>query len=189
MAAYAMCQDIVGICLVLAKGDTSMDFEEVMMAAEAFQKSNNRTFGQEPTCLRELFFAGLSWFSHPLGQRLEDSFRQGTNKFKGIHLGEIIPVVLPFIDAHFCDEGDYWTRLEQLLGRSGIATREEYESSDVERWFGCKWEEYCGKVQMQREMKQLFFEATPPQPETVRPFMRRHGLDDTLLHRCSRPWK
>jgi hypothetical protein len=192
MAAYTMCQDIVGICLVLAKGDTRIDFEQVMLEADEFQKRNSRAFGIEPTCLRGVFFTGLRRVlggNHPLAQRLEDTWRERTLTFKGIQPCEIIPVVLPFFDAHFCDEGDYWTRPEELPGRSDVATREEYESSHGEWWYGYKWEEYHGKLQMKREMSQLFVEASPPQPEAVRQFMRRHGLDDSLLHRCSTSWE
>jgi len=190
MAAYSLCQDMVGICLVLAKGDTNMGFEQVILEAEEFQKSNNRHFGIEPTCLRGLFFTGLMrelGSNHPLEQRLEDSWRQGTCTFKGIELCEIIPVVLPFFDAHFCDEGDYWSRPQELWELSDVATREEYESSHLEWWYGYKWEEYSGKLQMKREMRQLFLDAAPPQPEAVRQFMTRHGIDDSLLYRCSRP--
>jgi hypothetical protein len=175
----------------MAKGDINMDFEQVILEAEEFQKSNNRHFGIEPTCLRGLFFTGLMrelGSNHPLEQRLEDSWRQGTCTFKGIELCEIIPVVLPFFDAHFCDEGDYWTTPKQLGLRSDHAAKDEYENGHCESWYGYKWEEYQGRLQVKRDMERLFLASGPPQPETVRVLMKKHGLGEILLYRCSMGW-
>lgn len=191
MSTSILCQDIIGILLVLIKGDINLDFEEVMLAAEAFQKRNNRTFGQEPTCLRGLFFVGLSWKiadTHPVMQRLNSTPNRNACTLRGIQLCEVITLILPFFDAHFCDEGDYWTGQEALGGGLDINTREGWESSHGEWWYGYNWEEYHRELQMKQDMEQLFLSAVPPPAERVRLLMRRHGLDEKLLYRCSMEW-
>ena len=181
MATAALSQDIVGICLVLAKGDTNMDFEQVMLEAEEFQKRNNRHFGIGREDLRGVFASLFIWNlerEHPLSIRLGCSWQERT--FKGVQLREIIPLILPFQDAYFNDEGEYWNHVD-------IATCEEYWRYGCEGWYRYNWEGYCQKVQMKQAMQDLFSNRESQQQESVVLFMKLHEIDDRLLSHCSRP--
>jgi hypothetical protein len=181
MAGGTLSQDIVAICLVLAEGDANVDLEQVMLEADRFQEANNRHFGLTRQDLRGLFASLFAWdlgSEHPLAIRLGRSWLE--HKFKGVQLREIIPLILPFQEAYFNDEGEYWVHLD-------IATREEYRSHGYKGWYGYNWEEYCQKVQMKQVTKELFSKRESRQPEPVVQFMKIRDIDDRLLYHCSRP--
>ena len=60
MAASILSQDLVGVCLILCKGNTRMDLEKMIQKAEEFQDNNNRHFGISRSDLRGLFLM-LLW--------------------------------------------------------------------------------------------------------------------------------
>jgi hypothetical protein len=185
MANMTLSQDIVGICLVLAKGDANMGLEEVMLEADRFQEANNRHFGIGRRDLRGLFQSLFLWelgADHPLAIRLGKRWKEGA--FDGIRLYEIVPIVLEYHDGGFNDEDEMWCGLEN---GAPTRTRERYEKGFLEDWLGYSWEQYCEKVRIKQAMRQLFHGQEYPDRSSMVQFMKAHGIDDRLLHHCSRP--
>lgn len=184
MAARALSQDIVGICLVLAGGDAGMDLEEVMLEADRFMVENNRHFGISRTDLRGLFQSLFLWDlpdDHPLAIRLAGRWKEGA--FDGIGLWEIAPIVLEYHDAAFNDEGQSWCDLDD---GTDACSRQRYEELGMESWYGYGWARYSDKMKTREALRQLFRERKCPGAETTSQLMRAHRLDDQLLHHCSR---
>ena len=184
MANMTLSQDIVGICLVLAKGDANMDLEQVMFEADRFQETNNRHFGIGRADLRGLFRSLFLWeleADHPLTIRLGDRWKEGA--FAGIRLYEIIPVLLEYHDAGFNDEDEMWCGLDH--GTGGY-NREDYDKYSVEHWIRYDWDRYCAKMKTKQAMRQLFRGQECPGQEFVVHFMKEHGIDERLLYHCSR---
>ena len=186
MANMTLSQDIVGICLILAGGDADMDLETVLLAAERFQEDNNRHFGIGRRDLRGLFRSLHYWgiigidsghaLEWRLGRRLTDA------GFGGLRLRDVIPYVLQSHEAYFNDEGEYWIGFDN---GADAHTREEYEKRNID-WTGYGWDEYCRKVKTRQAMRQIFRGEERPSRDTVVQFMTEHGVDDRLLHHCSR---
>ena len=184
MAAWALSQDIVGICLVLARGDAAMDLEEVMLEADRFMVENNRHFGISRTDLRGLLQSLFLWDlpdDHPLATRLAGRWKEGA--FDGIRLWEIAPILLEYHDASFSDEGQSWSGLED---GADACTREQYEQLGMESWYGYDWAQYSGRTKIGEAMRQLFRGRKCPAAEATSELMRAHGLDEKLLYHCSR---
>ncbi len=184
MAARTLSQDIVGICLVLAAGDAGMDLEEVMLEADRFMVESNRHFGISRTGLRGVLQSLFLWDleeDHPLAIRLGNRWQEGA--FDGIRLWEMAPVLLQYHDACFSDEGERWCCLED---DAEACSRETYLENDMASWYGYDWPQYCGRARAGEALSRLFGGQGCPPREAVRQVMREHGLDQGLLHHCSR---
>jgi hypothetical protein len=184
MAAWTLSQDIVGICLVLAKGDAGLDLEEVMLEADRFMVDNNRHFGISRTDLRGLFQSLFLWnleSDHPLAVRLGNRWMEGA--FDGVRLWEMVPILLDYHDAAFNDEGQNFCRLDD---GADSCSRESYDGDGMSSWYGYDWGQYCARVKAKQAMRELFRGRKCPSPEAVAQLMRAHGLDEALLHHCSR---
>jgi hypothetical protein len=184
MAAWTLSQDIVGICLVLAGGDASMDLEEVMLEADRFMLEKDRHFGTSRTGLRGLIQSLFLWDledGHPLAVRLAGRWKEGA--FDGVRLWEVAPILLGYHDAAFSDEGQQWCGLED---GADACSREWYEANDMASGYGYDWGQYCRKVKTKAALRELFRGQGCPGPETTAKLMREHGLDEELLYHCSR---
>jgi len=165
MAASILSQDLVGICLILCKGNTSINLEKMIRKAEEFQNNNNRHFGISRSDFRGLFWMLLHW---ELGIKKE---------FRQLNLSEIILNILEYHDAHFNDEGEHWTGRDNEISDYGIFHR---------YWYGYDKNEYCEKVTAKKIMKEFFKNQRNPGPIIVMQFLDRLKFDDNILYQCSR---
>lgn len=165
MAASILSQDLVGICLILCKGNTRMNLEKMIQKAEKFQDNNNRHFGISRSDFRCLFWMLLYW---ELGIKKE---------FKQVELSEIILNMLVYHDAHFNDEGEHWTVRDNEISN--------YEKCD-HYWYGYDKNEYCEKVTTKKIMIEFFKNQKNPDPTIVMQFLDRLKFDDNILYQFSR---
>jgi hypothetical protein len=165
MAASILSQDLVGICLILCKGDTLMDLEEMIQKAEEFQNNNNRHFGISRSDFRGLFWMLLNW---ELGIKKE---------FNQVRLSDVISNILDYHDVYFNDEGEHWTRRDNEISVYEIFHR---------YWYGYDKNEYCEKVTIKKRMKEFFKNQRNPDPKVVIQVLDRLKFDDNILYQCSR---
>jgi hypothetical protein len=166
MAAAILSQDLVGICLILCKGNTCMDLEKMIQKAEEFQNNNNRHFGISRSDFRCLFWMLLNW---ELGIKKE---------FNQVRLSDIISNILDYHDVYFNDEGEHWTGRDNEIS--------DYEKCDHYYWYGYDKNEYCKKVLIKKIMKEFFKNQISPDPTIVMQFLDRLKFDDDILYQCSR---
>jgi hypothetical protein len=168
-------EDFVAICLLLVDGDTTTSLDNLILAAEGFQRRTNRYFGTSESDFRGIVRVGL--LARELGVWELDEDRV----LRKIKLNEAIPEILRFHTTWSNDEGDY------LIGRDEEYANEDYDTLGIESYYGYSKEEYSQKLKMKEVMKEFFAKPDSRQPQNVMEFLAKHGIDDTLLMLCSRP--
>ena len=165
MAASILSQDLVGICLLLCKGNTRMHLDKMIKKAEEFQDNNNRHFGISRSDFRCLFWMLLNW---ELGIKKE---------FNQVGLSDVISNILDYHDVYFNDEGEHWTGIDNEISDYGIFHR---------YWYGYDKNEYCEKVTTKKIMIEFFKNQKYPDPTIVMQFLNRLKFNDNILYQCSR---
>jgi hypothetical protein len=166
MAAAILSQDLVGICLILCKGNININLEEMILIVEEFQEKNNRHFGISRSDFRCLFWMLLNW-------ELEIK-----KEFNQVRLSDVISNILDYYDVYFNDEGEHWTGRDKEFSDYEICHR---------YWYGYDKNEYCKKVTAKKIMKEFFKNQRNPDPTIVMQFLDRLEFDDNILYQCSRP--
>jgi len=164
MAASILSQDLVGICLILCKGNTSIDLEKMIRLAEEFQNNNNRHFGISRSDFRCLFWNLLHW---DLGIKKE---------FNQVNLSEIILNILGYHDVYFNDEGEHWTTRDNEI---------PVYKKCYHYWYGYDKNEYCDKFTTKKLLIKVFKNQRNPDPTIVIQFLDRLKFDDDILYQCS----
>lgn len=165
MAASILSQDLVGICLILCKGNTNIDLEKMIRLAEEFQDNNIRHFGISRSDFRCLFWKLLHW---ELGIKKE---------FNQVSLSDVISNILYYHDVYFNDEGEHWTTRDNEIS--------DYEEC-YHYWYGYDKNEYCDKVTSKKLLIKFFKNQRNPDPTMVMQFLDRLKFDDNILYQCSR---
>ena len=175
MPAAILSQDILAICLLLADGNIDLSMEEVVHRVEIFQEDQDRHFGITRYDFRGLF---NYWFMFDLGIIHCD---EGID---GIKLKDVAIDVLTYHDAHFNDEGEYWTKEKE-------SWNEKLFMEHIKSWYSYDEENYQEKLIIKKKMKRFFEdqELTILHPEFVMKFMEELKISDTILFYCSRPGK
>ncbi len=101
MAASILSQDVLSICLILAKGDISLNMEEIISRVNKYQEVANRHFG----ITRGDFYV-LFCFLLNFEMNMNLGIKPDLTK---IMFKDIILKILEYGDAYFNDEGSYWT--------------------------------------------------------------------------------
>jgi hypothetical protein len=162
MAALILAQDVLGICLVLSKGDIDARLETIVRRVESFQKVKNRHFGISVYDFRNLFY------------RLKNNFPVDCN-LEQVTLGDVLNKILGFGSTYFNDEGEYWD----------LPAINHF--SDIRDFIDYSEEEYQTKVTEKQRVISFFSNLEESRkPEIVRKFMSKTGINVNLLYRCSR---
>lgn len=173
MAAAILSQDILAICLIVAKGNIHLSLEEIIRRVENFQEVHNRHFGISRSDFRGLFNMLLSW-----ELRIKSFF----DEIDDIKLIDIIPDIIKYHDAYFNDEGEHWAKDDNYF------LDEKINYSFIEHWFGYDHNKYLEKLEINQKCK-MFFDyhkiATVPS-DVVKEFMEEMKITDDILYSCSR---
>jgi hypothetical protein len=169
LAVTILTEDFIAICLLLVDGDTTTGLDDVIRAAEGYQRRTNRHFGTSASDFRGILRIGLLLWGLGEDKELEQ-----------IELKEAIPEILRFYTTWSNDEGDYW------VGKDEEYTTEDYEILGIESYYGYSKKEYSQKLKMKEAMKEFFSKPDSHRHQHVMEFLAKHGIDDTLLVHCSR---
>jgi len=172
MAACILTQDLLGIFLLFAGGNTSERLGGILRVAEEYQELCDRHFGISRSDLRGLFMM----FTIDVPGR-----SMAFEELDQLELKEIIPDILRYHEAHFNDEGEHWS----MPGK--VASLSDYDDLHVETWYNYDRKQFRWKVQVKRMMKAFFADEKNHRPGQVMDFLAKVGIDESLLIHCSRP--
>jgi hypothetical protein len=129
-------EDLLIVCLFLAKGDTGKNITEIISLAENYQVENNRHFGTTRDDFRNLFYLlGVSLEAVTYNDILED---KAWKILTEISLQNWISNILEYKDTYFNDEGASWCESEthevsdkNQLMRDFFSNRTNLDSDEV----------------------------------------------------------
>ncbi len=166
MAKALLMEDVLAICLVVAKGNIDLSFKEVLSRIEDYEVTYKRHFLMERGELQRSFVYLLRETREGFSMIDEDYSVK-----EGITFREIIPLILSFDEVYSNDEGEYWTRFEKFDDiqfyyqkwhddMDGSKMRLSYERKDRMREF-FKEKEKVTPGQVMSLIKELYGEENP----------------------------